>query len=1244
MWSLRDDYVVTASSNGKVRVWDSQFGRLLHVLDAHTGEVYIMDTHPFDERVIFTAGYDGKCILWDIEKGIELRRFFTDNGSEWGNQHPQVINGRFSPDGMSFIVTDTLGALSIFGIGSSDGMLLAPEEQFFANDIIPFRKNAQHRAISQENGQLLHLIPRGELCDSQLRKYALEIQLHSRDFYRNLPGARIPVVEEEASKSVANARNAKGEEFRLNQEKEEHRLVRAAIEEKRRQARVRKKAELDRDLLPVRSMKDFVVPDSEKDSDGDVEFKLEGTPSDIEMQLYNDDDDSSVASEEYRRPKRKRGRRKRIRKQSSKDWGCTCPQDCGPNMDADMSDDNSHDGSDESFRVASDDERSDASGESIRRKKSKGPRRSFAMMNYPSAGASALPRMQIHLNRAELSQPANGHSLSRNSIPEARRSPGRSLTSERRPDTDEVEDKILPQEEEPLVPAFSRASSSNFPNAMTTKSNPAPGVSGQWSVQSAGRNVEIPSTEVPTNSIHRRRRSPRNKSKKEQEGEEQEAHDDDEDMNVISKDELDFLGNRTYDDDDPSPRRGRRRHRNRRRTCHGKRVRRISRRNRNATMKHDESCPVHSDHGRKLDSESEDSEECNIVRRKRRKRDRRFERDASVEDSPVETSPLSKGPDWTLLGSEWLRGTSEKYNYIPQRGDSVVYYPIGHSAAIAKSKEIGIDPFNVAHESSSKKQRLNGTALEGKTGPLRFTISAISHLTLRRNQTDNWPSSVPNEVTLTYFPLDDIPEYLVLSTRVSAAIANNWKPSDRFRMLFVNEQRVWSYYSGVVVKAAKGFPDFGWNSVQVMYDNEDDPDKGSTDLVSPWELEPVNISTSKSCRPITPHTKPSMFLAIANEIHHLQSTDDVFKSSVSWLDTIMKLVANVDYCRKVALPMDLPLILMRLCTTYYRHYDAFLDDVGLLKENAMKFNGKKSEAATMATKVCDIIIKVSQKTKMVMTSSTTPPIPGHPGNSASSRPVKPRTPDSAQTSYVGNMYANTGRETGRGPVNPHIVPISIPPRLPSVGYLHPSNSMPGQTSIYQHQQYQHMPHHLRPVMPRLPIPSVPIIPPGSAQASNDGVANTVIPLNMAAIRSPSSRMNNTTQQIISPVNGSATLPPISATNYQQHIRHGNTVGINHGRGNRLPTRSAQSVEAAGGGHFGQFGGQATTSESRVPFYSPTMPAVPPIVGHQSGSSSHAVPYQENSRHEHSTISIAAASTMSCAGENANIGESPENRR
>ena len=77
-WSQDDEYVITAVSDCSLKVWNSHTGRLVHVLQGHTDEAYVLEHNPVDKRIMLSAGHDGNIIIWDIIAGTMIKKFFNN--------------------------------------------------------------------------------------------------------------------------------------------------------------------------------------------------------------------------------------------------------------------------------------------------------------------------------------------------------------------------------------------------------------------------------------------------------------------------------------------------------------------------------------------------------------------------------------------------------------------------------------------------------------------------------------------------------------------------------------------------------------------------------------------------------------------------------------------------------------------------------------------------------------------------------------------------------------------------------------------------------------------------------------------------------------------------------------------------------------------------------------------------------------------------------------------------------------
>lgn len=59
-WNRSDEYVITASNDKWLRVWDSNQGKLKHILRGHEDNSYVIEAHPLENNIILTAAHDGK--------------------------------------------------------------------------------------------------------------------------------------------------------------------------------------------------------------------------------------------------------------------------------------------------------------------------------------------------------------------------------------------------------------------------------------------------------------------------------------------------------------------------------------------------------------------------------------------------------------------------------------------------------------------------------------------------------------------------------------------------------------------------------------------------------------------------------------------------------------------------------------------------------------------------------------------------------------------------------------------------------------------------------------------------------------------------------------------------------------------------------------------------------------------------------------------------------------------------------
>lgn len=69
-WSSDDSKILGGYSHGIISVWDAHTGQVIHLLERHEEcAVHVLQCHHEYPALLLSAGYDGICVLWDINTG-----------------------------------------------------------------------------------------------------------------------------------------------------------------------------------------------------------------------------------------------------------------------------------------------------------------------------------------------------------------------------------------------------------------------------------------------------------------------------------------------------------------------------------------------------------------------------------------------------------------------------------------------------------------------------------------------------------------------------------------------------------------------------------------------------------------------------------------------------------------------------------------------------------------------------------------------------------------------------------------------------------------------------------------------------------------------------------------------------------------------------------------------------------------------------------------------------------------------
>uniref|UniRef100_A0A8D0ARB6 Bromodomain and WD repeat domain containing 3 n=1 Tax=Sander lucioperca TaxID=283035 RepID=A0A8D0ARB6_SANLU len=185
-WDRADSTVITAVSN--------------YLLKGHDDEVFVLEAHPFDSRIMLSAGHDGNIYMWDLAKGAKIRNYF--NMIE-GQGHGAIFDCKFSADGQHFACTDSHGHLLIFGFGCSRPYEKIPDQMFFHTDYRPLIRDSNNYVLDEQTQQAPHLMPPPFLVD-------VDGNPHPPHYQRLVPG-RESCKEDQLIPQLGYMANSDGE-------------------------------------------------------------------------------------------------------------------------------------------------------------------------------------------------------------------------------------------------------------------------------------------------------------------------------------------------------------------------------------------------------------------------------------------------------------------------------------------------------------------------------------------------------------------------------------------------------------------------------------------------------------------------------------------------------------------------------------------------------------------------------------------------------------------------------------------------------------------------------------------------------------------------------------------------------------------------------------------------------------------------------------------------------------------------
>ena len=63
----------------------------------HDDEVFVLEAHPFDQRIILSAGHDGNIFVWDLDRGTKIRNYFNMVREIYACESRSVVSDSLQP-------------------------------------------------------------------------------------------------------------------------------------------------------------------------------------------------------------------------------------------------------------------------------------------------------------------------------------------------------------------------------------------------------------------------------------------------------------------------------------------------------------------------------------------------------------------------------------------------------------------------------------------------------------------------------------------------------------------------------------------------------------------------------------------------------------------------------------------------------------------------------------------------------------------------------------------------------------------------------------------------------------------------------------------------------------------------------------------------------------------------------------------------------------------------------------------
>eukprot|EP00117_Sycon_ciliatum_P015927 scpid27733/ scgid1934/ Bromodomain and WD repeat-containing protein 1; WD repeat-containing protein 9 len=357
--------------------------------------------------------------------------------------------------------------------------------------------------------------------------------------------------------------------------------------------------------------------------------------------------------------------------------------------------------------------------------------------------------------------------------------------------------------------------------------------------------------------------------------------------------------------------------------------------------------------------------------------------------------------------SNWITSTEPlPQPYFPQQGDKIFYCRQGHESYIDSITENNVHRVDKKMLPWTKKKFPVRDHEVCYVVNVHFVVGPPTLCNLKLRVISSAPNR-PDRSTFSiqYHDYDNVPDFIVLYSRVKEALECQWKAGDHFRSMIDGQ-----YWTGTILERRPfqaDHPDSLWQCYDVRWDG------GETELLSPWDMERIDGAQAEGGRGASASGNRlgirtrRQSAAVANEMNmgSIQASIDAqnwilpgeeeveecwasenadaasaricagLEKVQESLDIAQPFAYSVDYreaypeyCVCVAFPTCLDMIISKLKHKFYRRVAAVLWEARLLQKNAKAFNEEDSEIVHSSQALVTLLCK------FIKTPSCTDPV------------------------------------------------------------------------------------------------------------------------------------------------------------------------------------------------------------------------------------------------------------------------------